>query len=145
MANVVRSACDMFNSPTEFASRDEAMTFLRGSRGSRETEESLNHRIDHNMAAKGIGFVVKYDTVRVAQGLMHMAKDLRGYATQVSCPVSILRSTAGSELTPESAQEIAKCWSNATVVDVEGGCLLHLQNPEGAAQAVARFVDPSRP
>src|ERR1700730_18153112 len=140
MASVLRSACDMFNSPTEFASRDEAMDFLRGSRGNRETAESLNHRIDHNMVASGTRYAVKYDTVRVAQGLMHMAVDLRSYAPRVTCPVVILRSTIGSELTPESAEEIAKLWPNGTVVDVEGGYLLHVQNPTGTAQAVAKFM-----
>jgi 2-(acetamidomethylene)succinate hydrolase len=141
MANVLRSACDMFNSPTEFGSRDKAMDFLRGSRGTRETEESLNHRIEHNMVPNGNGYSVKYDTVRVAQGLMHMAVDLRNYAPKVACPVVILRSTIGSELTPESAQEIAKLWRNGTVVDVEGGYLLHVQNPAGTAEAVAKFVE----
>ena len=31
-----------------------------------------NHRIDHNMVRNGNGYRVKYDTVRVAQGLTHM-------------------------------------------------------------------------
>ncbi len=140
MANVLRAACTMFTSPTEFASRDEALAFLRGSRGDRETEESLNHRIDHNMVAKGSGYVVKYDTVRVAQGLTHMAADLRDYAAKVTCPVLLMRSTVGSELTPEAAQDIAQCWSNAMVVDVAGGYLLHLQNPAGTAQAIVDFI-----
>lgn len=141
MAHVLQGACTMFNSPTEFASREEAMAFLQGSRGDRETEASLNHRIEHNMVPKGNGFAVKYDTVRVAQGLTHMATDLRGYATKVTCPVVLLRSTVGSELTPQSAQGIAKCWRNAAVVDVEGGYLLHVQNPAGTAQAIAKFVE----
>ena len=36
MAAVLQSACSMLDSQTEFASRDEAMAFLRGSRGDRE-------------------------------------------------------------------------------------------------------------
>ena len=141
MAQVLRSACSMLNSPADFASREEALTFLRGSRGDRETEASLEHRIDHNMVPRGDGFTVKYDPVRVAQGLTHMATDLRGYAARVSCPVVLLRSTVGSELTPDSAQEIAACWRNASVVDVAGGYLLHVQNPAGTAEAIARFVE----
>lgn len=141
MAQVLQSACSMFNSPAEFGSREEAMAFLRGSRGDRETQASLNHRLEHNMVPKGSGFAVKYDPVRVAQGLTHMATDLRHYAADVRCPVVLLRSTVGSELTPESAQEIAKCWRNASVVDVEGGYLLHIQNPAGTAAAIGSFVE----
>jgi 2-(acetamidomethylene)succinate hydrolase len=141
MAAVVRSACSMFDSPTEFASREDAMAFLRGSRGDRETQASLNHRIEHNMVPRGTGFSVKYDTVRVAQGLMHMATDLRAYAAKVTCPVVILRSTVGSELTPELTPEILKCWTNSSAVDVEGGYLLHVQNPAGTAEAISTWKE----
>ena len=79
------------------------------------------------MLPKGDGFAVKYDTVRVAQGLMHMATDLRSYAAKVTCPVVMLRSTIGSEVSAELAPKIIKCWSNGSFVDVEGGYLLHVQ------------------
>jgi pimeloyl-ACP methyl ester carboxylesterase len=141
MAGVLESACAMLHGPTEFASREEAMTFLKASRGDRETEASLNHRIDHNMDRVGAGYRVKYDNVRVAQGLAHMATDLRGYAPRVNCPVLIVRTTAGAELTPERASELARLWKNGRTVDVEGGYLLYIQNPTGTAQAIAEFVD----
>ena len=70
-----------------------------------------------------------------------MATDLRKYAAKVTSPVIILRSTIGSELTPETAQEVTKFWKNASTVDVEGGYLLHIQNPPGTAQAITRFVE----
>jgi pimeloyl-ACP methyl ester carboxylesterase len=131
----------MLHSPTEFASRAEAMAFLKGSRGARETEASLNHRIDHNMDRVGNGYRVKYDTVRVAQGLTHMAKDLRGYAAKVTCPVLVVRSTIGAELSPEQAAEITRLWKHGRSVDVEGGYLLHIQNPRGVAEAITSFVE----
>jgi pimeloyl-ACP methyl ester carboxylesterase len=53
MAAVIRSACTMLNSPTEFASREAAMVYLKETRGTRETEVSLNHRIDHSMEQVG--------------------------------------------------------------------------------------------
>ena len=80
MASVLRSACTMLNSPTEFASRDAALAYLKEARGTRETEASLNHRIDR----VGTGYRVKHDPVRVGQGLTHMAKDLRAYAARAS-------------------------------------------------------------
>jgi 2-(acetamidomethylene)succinate hydrolase len=141
MAAVLKSACTMLNSPTEFSSREEAMAYLRGTRGERETEESLNHRIDHTMIQNGAGFRVKHDTVRVAQGLAHMARNLRGYAPRVECPVLVVRSTIDSELSPEQAVEIAGLWRNGRAVDVEGGYLLYIQNPSGTAQAISAFVD----
>ena len=141
MAAVVESACTMLHSPTQFASRDEAMAFLKGSRGSRETEASLNHRIDHNMERDGNGYRVKYDPVRVAQGLTHMARDLRAYASRVTCPVLVVRSSDGSELSPQVASELAGLWKQGSTVDVDGGYLLYVQNPAGTAQAIATFVD----
>ena len=141
MAAVLKSACTMLNSPTEFASREEAMAYLKGSRGERETEASLNHRIDHNMHQVGSGYRVKYDTVRVAQGLAHMAKDLRAYAAEGRMPCAGDRSTVDSELSPEQAVEIAGLWRNGRAVDVEGGYLLYIQNPSGTAEAITTFVD----
>ena len=141
MASVLRSACSMLNSPTEFASRDAAMAYLKETRGTRETEASLNHRIDHSMEQIGSGYRVKHDPVRVAQGLTHMAKDLRAYAARVTCPVLLVRSTIDSELSPEIAGELAGLWSRGQTVDVEGGYLLYVQNPEGTAQAINAFVE----
>jgi pimeloyl-ACP methyl ester carboxylesterase len=141
MAAVLRSACTMLNSPTEFSSRDEAVAYLKATRGERETDASINHRIDHNMDQTANGLRVKYDTVRVAQGLAQMAKDLRGYAPRVECPVVVVRSTIDSELSSEQAREIAALWRQGTTVDVEGGYLLFVQNPEGTAQAINTFVE----
>jgi pimeloyl-ACP methyl ester carboxylesterase len=131
----------MFHSTTAFASREEAMAFLKGSRGGRETEASLNHRIDHNMDRVGDGYRVKYDPVRVAQGLTHMAKDLRGYAARVACPVLVVRNTIDSDLSPEQAIEIAGLWQQGRTVDVEGSSLLYIHNPAGLAQAITAFVE----
>jgi len=84
----------------------------------------------------------RYDPIRVAQGLNHQNTDLRRYAPLVKCPVIIMRSTEGSELkTHEAAQDMAKLWSNATVVDVEGDYLLHVVSPAPFAAAVSKFVD----
>jgi 2-(acetamidomethylene)succinate hydrolase len=144
MASVLQSACATLHSPSEFASREEAMAFLRGSRGDRETEASLNHRIEHNMDRTGSGYRFKYDTVRVAQGLTHMAAGLRAYAARVRCPVLVVRSTIGSEMSSEKAVEIAGFWRHGRTVDVEGGYLLYIQNPVGTAQAITAFVESVR-
>jgi 2-(acetamidomethylene)succinate hydrolase len=141
MASVLRSACTMLNSPTEFESRDAAMDYLKQTRGTRETEASLNHRIDHSMEHVGSGYRVKHDPVRVAQGLTHMARDLRAYAAKVTCPVLLVRSTVDSELSPEVAKEIGGLWSRGQTVDVEGGYLLYVQNPAGTAQTINTFVE----
>jgi 2-(acetamidomethylene)succinate hydrolase len=143
MKAVVESACNMLHSQTEFASRDAAIAVLTGTRGDRETEASLNHRIEHNMVKVGDGYRVKYDPVRVAQGLTHMAKDLRGYAARVTCPVLVMRSTVGSDLTPEMATQIASLWRNGRSLDIEGGYALHNQNPAGVAEAISAFVEDS--
>jgi 2-(acetamidomethylene)succinate hydrolase len=88
----------------------------------------------------GRGVAVKYDSVRVALGLAHMADNLRAYAAKVTCPVAILRGSRGSELTTEEAAEIARCWKNAVVIDVEGDYAMQMENPVGLAQALANFA-----
>jgi len=83
---------------------------------------------------------VKYDKVRVAIGLAHMADDLRKYAAKTECPVAILRGDSGAELGAELAKEISTCWKNASVIDVEGDYALQMENPAGLAKALAEFV-----
>ena len=54
--------------------------------------------------------------------------------------MAILRGTHSSELTVEQAKEIAGCWKNATVIDVEGDYALQMENPTGLAQALLGFA-----
>src|SRR5262249_1768430 len=103
---VLGAAQRMLESQTEFASRDAALAYFRSLRP-KDKEEWLRHRLDHNTAPKGSGVAVKYDNVRVAMGLAHMADDLRKYAAKATCPVAIIRGTKSSELTIEEAKEIA--------------------------------------
>jgi 2-(acetamidomethylene)succinate hydrolase len=136
---VLGSAHRMLESPTEFSSREAALAYLRSARP-RDTEKSLRHRLDHNFAPAGRGVAAKYDKVRVAVGLAHMADDLRKYAAKATCPVAIMRGTHSSELTIEQAKEIAGCWRNAAVIDVEGDYALQMENPTGLAQALLGFA-----
>lgn len=137
--NVLGSAQRMLASPTEFASREAALDHLRTSRP-RDSEEARRHRVEHNMVPSGSGLAVKYDNVRVAIGLAHMADDLRKYAAKATCPVAILRGTRSSELTLDEAKTIASCWKNATVIDVEGDYALQMENPAGLAEALVSFA-----
>jgi len=137
--NVLGSAHRMLESPTEFPSREAALEYLRSARP-RDTDEALRHRLEHNLVATGGGVGVKYDKVRVAIGLAHMADDLRTYAARAVCPVAIVRGTRSSELTADQAKEIAGCWKNAVVIDVEGDYALQMENPVGLAQALLSFA-----
>jgi pimeloyl-ACP methyl ester carboxylesterase len=132
---VLGSAHRMLESQTEFASRDAALEYLRTSRP-RDREEARRHRVEHNMVPAGRGVAFKYDKVRVAMGLAHMADDLRKYAAKTTCPVAILKGSASSELTPAQAREIAACWKHAVVIEVEGDYALQMENPAGLAQAL---------
>ena len=136
---VLGAAHRMLESPTEFPSREAALEYLRSARP-RDSEKSLRHRLEHNLVPAGGGVTVKYDTVRVAVGLAHMADDLRKYATRAACPVAILRGSHSSELTLQQAKEIAGCWRNAVVIDVEGDYALQMENPAGLAQALSSFA-----
>lgn len=137
--NVLGSAQRMLGSPTEFPSREAVLEYLRTSRP-RDSEEARHHRLEHNTMPAGSGVAVKYDSVRVALGLAHMADDLRKYAAKATCPVAILRGTRSSELTLAEAKTIASCWKNATVIDVEGDYALQMENPAGLAEALVSFA-----
>lgn len=137
--NVLGAAQRMLESRTEFASREAALEYLRSLRR-RDGAEALRHRLEHNTVPSGGGVSVKYDNVRVALGLAHMADDLRKYAAKTTCPVAILRGSHSSELTAEEATEIARCWKTAVVIDVEGDYALQMENPAGLAQALLSFA-----
>lgn len=132
---VLGAAQRMLESKTEFPTREAALSYFRALRP-RDKDDWLQHRLQHNTVAAGDGVAVKYDKVRVAIGLAHMADDLRKYAARTVCPVAILRGTRSSELTSEEAQEIARCWKDAAVVDVDGDYALQMENPSGLAQAL---------
>jgi pimeloyl-ACP methyl ester carboxylesterase len=136
---VLGSAHRMLESTTEFPSREAALESLRASRP-RDTEEARRHRVQHNMVPNGGGVAFKYDKVRVAIGLAHMADDLRKYAARAVCPVAILRGTHSSELTAGEAREIAGCWKDARVIEVVGDYALQMENPAGLARALLDFV-----
>jgi pimeloyl-ACP methyl ester carboxylesterase len=136
---VLNAAHRMLESQTEFASREAAFAYLRALRP-RDQESALRHRLEHNFVETARGVAAKYDKVRVALGLAHMADDLRKYAARAACPVAILRGTVSSELTLAQAKEIAGCWTNAVVIDVEGDYALQMENPTGLAQALSSFA-----
>jgi 2-(acetamidomethylene)succinate hydrolase len=137
--SVLNSAHRMLESKTEFPSREAALEALRTTRP-RDREEARRHRVEHNMVTVAGGVAYKYDKVRVAIGLAHMADDLRKYAAKTACPVAILRGDSGAELGAELAKEIATSWTNAHVVDVEGDYALQMENPAGLAKALTDFI-----
>jgi pimeloyl-ACP methyl ester carboxylesterase len=137
--NVLGAAQRMLESRTEFPSRDAALDYLRTQRR-RDREDSLRHRLEHNTTPSGSGVAVKYDNVRVAIGLAHMADDLRKYAAKTTCPVAILRGSSGAELSIEDAKAVAPSFQHAVVIDVEGDYALQMENPEGLAQALISFA-----
>ena len=141
VTRILEAANNMLVSPTEFASRDAAMEYIRNSRRN-DTEESNLHRLEHNMDRVGDGYRFKYDKVRVAQSLTYQNDNLRPFAPHVKAPVFMARSTRGSELASlQEAQDIARLWQDATVVDVDGDYLLHITGPEEFANAIAGFID----
>ncbi len=137
--SVLGAAQRMLASTTEFPSREAALEYLRSLRP-RDQAPWLRHRLEHNTVPSGRGVAVKYDNVRVAVGLAHMADDLRKYAAKTTCPVAIIRGSHSSELTAEQAKEIAACWKNAIVIDVEGDYALQMENPAGLAKALLAFA-----
>ncbi len=132
-------------SETEFSSEEEALAFLRDYRPT-DTDDMRRHRIAHNMSRTGDGRLsFKFDKVRVAQGLTHIADDLKPYARRVTCPVAILRGTNSSHLSRHEAEEVASFWNDSRVIEVEGDYTLELENPQGLAQAIMDFARAATP
>ncbi len=130
----------MRTSQDEFPSKEAALAFLRKFRPA-DSEDARLHRIEHNMRALPTGGVAfKYDKIRVAQGLTHIAESLQHYAERVTCPVAIMRGSHSTHLTREEAGRIASFWKDARTIEVEGDYALELENPQGLAKAILDFV-----
>jgi pimeloyl-ACP methyl ester carboxylesterase len=130
-------------SRTEFASRAEAMASIRQLRP-QDTKFALEHRLDYNMNHAADGTVtVKYDPVRVAEGLTHQLVDLKTYAAKVKCPTAFIRATRSKEMTPDAARDVARFWKETEVdiYSVEAGANLQLENPGELAAAITAFAD----
>ncbi len=142
MLNVYANAYKTMVSPTGFASRAEALAFIRQLRP-QDNEFALAHRLDFNMNHAADGKVtVKYDPVRVAEGLTHQLIDLKKYAAAVRCPTAFIRGTRSAEMTPEAARDVAKFWSKTEVdiYSVEAKTSLQLENPKELAAAINAFA-----
>lgn len=143
VTGVYTTAYKTMISPTEFASRADALAFIAQFRP-KDIAFAWEHRVDHNMNHAADGKVtVKYDPVRVAEGLTHQLIDLKKYAAAVKCPTAFIRGTRSDEMTPDAARDAAKFWS-ATEVDiysVEAKTSLQLENPKDLAASITAFAD----
>lgn len=140
--NVYGNAYRTMVSQTEFASRAEALAAIRKLRP-QDAEFALEHRIDFNMNHAADGMVsVKYDPVRVAEGLTHQLIDLKKYSSAVTCPTAFIRGTRSAEMTPEAAKDVAKFWTKTEVdiYSVEAKTSLQLENPKELAGAINAFA-----
>jgi pimeloyl-ACP methyl ester carboxylesterase len=129
-------------SETKFASREAALSYISTFRPN-DTPAAWQHRVDHNMTHAPDGSAtVKYDAVRVAEGLTHQLIDLKYAAAAVSCPTAFIRGTHSAEMTPQAAQDVAKFWTRTPVdiYSVEAKVSLQLENPDGLAKAIAEFI-----
>ena len=137
---VLEGAERMRVSQTEFMSQEAALAYLRADRPD-EPEQWHRHRIEYNTRPlPGGGLAFKYDEVRVAQGLTHMADNLRPYAQRTLCPVAIIRGSRSTRLTREEAQRMAAFWRDARIMEVEGDYFLEMENPERLAQVILEFA-----
>lgn len=138
---VLANAADTLGHPEEFASVDEALAFMKARwPWSPESDGSLRHRIAYNFEHRDGGRVApRYDNIRVAQGLAHLTANLRPYAARAECPVMILLAKKGS-LTREQAEELARYWRDARIVEIDGTYALQMDNPQALAGAIADFA-----
>jgi len=139
VTTVLQGAHRMLDSQTEFPAAEAALSYLRDFRPT-DSDEMRRHRIVHNTRSlPDGGLAFKYDKVRVAQGLTHIADNLRIYAEKVTCPVAIIRGSRSTHLTREDAERITPFWKNARIIEVDGDYALEMENPQGLAHAIQDF------
>ncbi len=140
VAAVLDGAQAMRASRTEFPSAEAAAEYLRSFRAA-DSEESRSDRLRHNTRPlPGGGVAFKYDNIRVAQGLTHLAEDLSPYAAKVTCPVAIVRGATSTHLTRVEAERVAPLWRDSRIIEVDGDYGLQMENPGGLASAILEFV-----
>ena len=133
---VLEGAERMRVSQTEFPNVGAALAYLREFSAA-DSEEARLHRVEHNTRSlPGGGVAFKYDSLRVAQGLTHIANDLRAHAERVTCPVAIIRGSHSTHLSRDEAERIAAFWKDARIIEVEGDYTLEMENPQGLADAI---------
>jgi pimeloyl-ACP methyl ester carboxylesterase len=141
VAAMLERVGDMLTSKTTFPSAHAAFEYLRAFRASDSTD-ALKHRLEHNARpSAGGGVEMKYDNIRVAQTLAHMADDLSGYARNATCPVAIIRIAGSPSLTRDDAERLARFWKRAEVLEVNASLLPEIENPAGLADVIRAFVD----
>jgi 2-(acetamidomethylene)succinate hydrolase len=129
-------------SETEFASREAALAYISTFRPN-DSPAAWQHRIDYNMTQAADGtLTVKYDPVRVAEGLTHQLIDLKYAAAAVRCPTAFIRGTHSAEMTQQAAEDVAKFWTctRVDIYEVEAKVSLQIENPKGLAKAIIGFV-----
>ena len=140
VTTVLQGAYGMLSSQTEFPATEAALSYLREFRPT-DSDEARRHRVAHNMTSLADGgLAFKYDNVRVAQGLTHIADNLRSYAEKVTCPVAIIRGSRSTHLSREEAERITPFWKNARIIEVDGDYALEIENPQGLADAIQEFT-----
>jgi pimeloyl-ACP methyl ester carboxylesterase len=126
----------------QVASPGAAIEILRTSYP-RFTDADLQHALKYNTRpTAGGGVEWKFEPGWVADGLTHALDDLRGYATEIRCPILILRATGSWELKPERMPSVVGVFSKAqvSVVDVDASANLEVENPEAVAAAIRTFL-----
>ena len=142
---VLQGAFGTLESQTEFPTAKAALSYLREYRPT-DSDEMRQHRITHNTKSLPNGGVAfKYDKVRVAQGLTHIANDLQNYAKTTSCPVAIVRGSRSTHLTQKEAERIAAFWKDARIFEVDGDYTLEMENPQGLAKVILDFIQAAVP
>ena len=137
---VLQGVHQMLVSQEEFPNSEAALSYLQDFRPN-DSDEIRNHRIQHNMKPlPDGGLAFKYDKVRVAQGLTHIANNLRNYPGKVTCPVAIVRGSRSTHLTSGEAERIASFWKDARIFEVDGDYALELENPQGLAEVILDFT-----
>jgi pimeloyl-ACP methyl ester carboxylesterase len=137
---VLQGALGTLESQTEFPNMEAALSYLKEFRPG-DSDEITQHRLAHNTnSLPGGGLAFKFDKVRVAQGLTHIANSLRSYAEKATCPVAIVRGAQSTHLTRQEAERLATLWKDARIIEVDGDYTLEMENPQGLAQVILDFA-----
>ena len=143
--SILKGVERMRASVSEFPSKEAALDHFRALRPG-YSEEVLQNLIAHNLRRLPDGRVeVKYDKVRVAQGLTHMTASLRDYAERITCPVALMIGAQSTHITRAEAEKVAKLWKNSQIFEMDGDYGIQVDNPDGLARAIQEFTKVATP
>jgi esterase len=144
LAGLKRVMGMMANAPERFATKDEALAWVRAA-NPRYTEAKLQHRVEHGIRAlPDGGFFWKYDRVmrdNARQGRARPSGDLWAAWKAIDCPTLLVQGQESDVLDDEIAKRMIEAQPRARLAVIPGaGHTVPGDQPDAFMQVVTTFL-----